>query len=553
MPTTFDLFFLGNSGIFIDAVEGNQTSENHAAFNSTTWGSQGSPLALNLRTFAPAPQGPGTDGVATSYAADNNVANEQFTINGGAPLTHDVTMLYNNTTITYLDGTTATGIGAIVMQDTSGNLYLMPPVTQNGYSDVLEAKPILSVTLGTAAPSGGTNIYGLTASRFDMNIRDYVVDGTSGADSIDASYVADPEGDRIDNNDNLAGTNADSIAAGAGNDTVNAGSGNDTVQGADGNDLIRGEAGNDQIFGGAGNDTLQGGDGDDTLDGGAGADVLTGGPGDDLLLGGADADTFFGGAGDTIVGGNDGDDNDTLDLTGAALPGGSLQIMFSEQDPKAGTVLFRDGSGVVVDTLEFSEIENYVPCFTADTRIKTPRGEVRAADIRAGDRVLTRDNGLQMVRWVGQRTLKRAEVQARPHLAPVTFQPGSLGPNLPERPLTVSPQHRVLLASAATQLWFGEDEVLVAAINLTGVAGVTQAVADVTYVHILFDRHEIICGDGAWSESFQPGEQALRGFDTAQRAEIAELFPHLQAFGGRAQYPAARPTLRAHEAWLLAL
>ncbi len=318
-----------------------------------------------------------------------------------------------------------------------------------------------------------------------------------------------------------------------------------------GNDTILGDSQNNLLSGGAGADSLSGGDGADTLLGGTGADTLTGGAGADSIAGGDDADTIFGGAGDTVDGGNGGDDNDTLDMTGAALPGGSLYVEFDIGDPQAGTVFFRDSAGVTVDQMSFSEIENYVPCFTADTRIKTPRGEVRAADIKAGDLVLTRDNGLQAVRWVGARRLTQAETTARPHLAPVTFQPGSLGPNLPERALTVSPQHRMLVASARTQLWFGEDEVLAAAVNLTGLPGVSQAAADVTYVHILFDRHEIICGDGAWSESFQPGELALKGFDCDQRAEIAELFPELVVFGGQVTYPAARPTLRAHEACLL--
>lgn len=387
-----------------------------------------------------------------------------------------------------------------VTDDGAGNAVLAFP---NG-----ETLTLIGVSPATAENSAWLQALGIPAPN-------YVVEGTAGDDLIDVNFTGDPQGDMVDAGDVLDGSNDDVIEAGAGNDTMFAGLGNDTIYG------------------------------------GAGDDVINGGTGDDIIAGGDGADTIFGGAGDTIDGGSGGVDNDTLDLTGAALPGGSLTIQRAIGNTENGIVEFRDNTGAIVDTLAFTDIENFVPCFTADTRIKTPRGEVRAADIRAGDRVWTRDNGLQVVRWVGERHLTRAELLARPHLAPVTFQPGSLGPNLPERPLTVSPQHRVLVASALTQLWFGEDEVLAAAINLIPMAGVTQAVADVTYVHILFDQHEIICGDGAWSESFQPGEQVLRGFDTAQRAEIAELFPQLRAFGGLVNYPAARPTLRAHEARLL--
>ena len=119
--------------------------------------------------------------------------------------------------------------------------------------------------------------------------------------------------------------------------------------------------------------------------------------------------------------------------------------------------------------------------------------------------------------------------------------------------MMLSPQHRVLMSSAKTQLYFGEDEVFVAAVNLLCMPGVRQSSAeDVVYVHIMFDRHEVICGDGAWSESFQPGDSSVRGFDGAQRAELAELFPQLKMFGGKRGYPAARPTLKEHEAQLLA-
>ncbi|MFN3293597.1 MAG: hypothetical protein ACK414_09100, partial [Gemmobacter sp.] len=106
MPTTFDLFFLGTSTQFIDTVEGNNTSENHQAFNNTVWGSASNPLALQVKTLSPdAVQGPGTDGNAASYGADNNIANEGFRINGGPLQIFDAAMQYNNSVIRYTDGT----------------------------------------------------------------------------------------------------------------------------------------------------------------------------------------------------------------------------------------------------------------------------------------------------------------------------------------------------------------------------------------------------------------------------------------------------------------
>ena len=126
----------------------------------------------------------------------------------------------------------------------------------------------------------------------------------------------------------------------------------------------------------------------------------------------------------------------------------------------------------------------------------------------------------------------------QPDLRPVRIAAGALGPNMPERDLIVSPQHRVLVTARVPKLLFGDDEVLVAAIHLVGRPGVTRVEADaVTYLHLMFDRHEIVQSDGLWTESFQPGDRTLAGMDEAQRAEIEALFPGLD--------PATRLSLRA--------
>ena len=44
-------------------------------------------------------------------------------------------------------------------------------------------------------------------------------------------------------------------------------------------------------------------------------------------------------------------------------------------------------------------------CFVSGTLIDTPHGPRRVESLRVGDRVLTRDNGEQIIRWAGQRDL----------------------------------------------------------------------------------------------------------------------------------------------------
>ncbi len=217
---------------------------------------------------------------------------------------------------------------------------------------------------------------------------------------------------------------------------------------------------------------------------------------------------------------------------------------------ESGTVDWLDGS-----SLTFSEIEtvNYVPCFTPGTLIKTMLGEVDVADISQGDVVLTRDNGYQTVRWAGTKVLDGGEIASNPSLQPIRIARGALGAGMPERDMVVSPQHRVVMSGYAIELLFGEDEVLVAATHLVGRPGITREcpTAGVTYVHFMFDHHELVMSDGTWTESFQPGDLSLAGLDMDQREELILLFPQLVSPMGREAYGAARMSLKAYQARLL--
>ena len=118
--------------------------------------------------------------------------------------------------------------------------------------------------------------------------------------------------------------------------------------------------------------------------------------------------------------------------------------------------------------------------------------------------------------------------------------------------MLVSPNHRVLVASDLTQLYFEEREVLAAAKHLAGAAGIHQIdVMQTTYVHFMFERHEVVLSNGAWTESFQPGDYSLKGIGNSQRNEIFELFPELSQKDGLENYQSARKSLKKHEARLL--
>ncbi|MEX5726847.1 Ca2+-binding RTX toxin-like protein [Rhodovulum iodosum] len=384
---------------------------------------------------------------------------------------------------------------------------------------------------------------------------DTVQGGETGddADTLDASalgtgltgaYTGDEAGSLSDGTNSVTFSEIEALILTDQDDTVDAsldtvglditaGGGADTITGGSGDDLIDGGAGDDTLDGGAGADTLSGGAGDDTITLGQG-DSATGGGGDDMFL---IADYGEAGAGTIdIVGGEDDETlGDTLDFQGLLVLG---SVTYTNTDDAAGGL---SGSATLTDgtLVNFSEIESII-CFTAGTGILTPRGERPVETLRPGDLVITADAGPQPIRWVGART-----VAAEGKLAPIRIARGLMDNHAD---LMVSPQHRMLFEGYQAQLLFNSHQVLVPAKHLVDYHAVCpEPGGEVTYVHLLFDRHQIVFANGARSESFHPGQLGLDAIAPAARQELLALFPDLRSDIGT-YGPAVRPSLRRFEA-----
>ncbi len=175
------------------------------------------------------------------------------------------------------------------------------------------------------------------------------------------------------------------------------------------------------------------------------------------------------------------------------------------------------------------DIDTVVPCFVSGTNISTPEGPRPIEALEVGDVVLTLDNGPQTIRWIGTRTLDSIDLSVKPKLRPIRIAQGALGNGLPENELRVSPQHRMLVRSPIAARMFSKHEVLIPAHKLLGLPGVSvdETAQSVTYVHMLFDRHEVVFAEGAPSESLHTGPEALKGVGEEALAEIAALFPEI--------------------------
>ncbi|MCC5976146.1 MAG: Hint domain-containing protein [Rubellimicrobium sp.] len=332
------------------------------------------------------------------------------------------------------------------------------------------------------------------------------------------------------------------LIEGASNQTVNYGAGGL-------NDSIAGGGGDDTLFGGAGDDMLFGGDGNDTLRGGAGNDTLTGGSGNDTFgferFGGADVVTDFS-LTDTD---GDGKYDDQLDVSELRTLDGNpvtaWDVTVGDDGNGNALLTFPEGETIVLLGVSPSQMQTAgqkfaagIPCFTTGTLVLTPGGEVPIEGLRPGDPVLTRDNGPQPLVWVGIPRLDAADLALRPDLRPVLLEPGALGQ---ERRLLVSPQHGMLVGR-------GADEALVRATHLARLPGgkvrIAKGVRSVTYVHLMFESHQVIWGNGLPSESFYPGPWGLSALDGPALLEIAHLFPDAVRLGAATGYGArARPFL----------
>lgn len=191
-------------------------------------------------------------------------------------------------------------------------------------------------------------------------------------------------------------------------------------------------------------------------------------------------------------------------------------------------------------------------CLTTETRVRTDRGWVRAGRLQPGDLVMTMDHGLQPVRWIGRQHLAFRDQPLLDKFRPIRIAAGALGRHVPRWPLTVSPQHAILLQSPHAMLLFDDSEVFLAAkhlVNGTTVA-VDRSCDEVTYCHILLDMHAVIEAEGAPVESLFLGPVALESVGCDARAEILALFPELASHPDTGMVR-ARTLLREYEARVL--
>ncbi|MGH1465015.1 MAG: Hint domain-containing protein [Cognatishimia sp.] len=225
----------------------------------------------------------------------------------------------------------------------------------------------------------------------------------------------------------------------------------------------------------------------------------------------------------------------SLHLGGDGYQQGQVYGLVSSEPLSEGTSYFFDHRQT--SYLKENRYEDYVACFVQGTRIATDTGEVPVQDLCAGDRIALRDGGYATLRLPMKRSVSEAELKGNAKLRPVRITAGALGVGLPKRDLVVSPQHRMLSNSPVCARMFDVDEVFVSAKKLTALPGVyvDHSIPDLTYYHLLFEAHEVIFAEGAPTESFYCGLNAMASLSEAARAELVTLFPELKQKSDRSE------------------
>jgi hypothetical protein len=169
--------------------------------------------------------------------------------------------------------------------------------------------------------------------------------------------------------------------------------------------------------------------------------------------------------------------------------------------------------------------------FARGTMITLASGQQRAIeDLRAGDRVLTRDHGGQPIRWIGSTTLRAVGA-----FAPVVITAGTLGNS---GDLIVSQHHRMFLYQRERKAGIATSELLVQAKHLVDNNNIfIRETGFVDYFSIVFDQHEIIYAEGVPAESLMVNDATVSRLPAELSEDVKARFPGLsqhQHFGTEA-------------------
>jgi hypothetical protein len=189
------------------------------------------------------------------------------------------------------------------------------------------------------------------------------------------------------------------------------------------------------------------------------------------------------------------------DFTSATGAITNLQLVWNTETPSTYTgtsspplsYVTESGTTDTMSAAHTGTLLNFVACYCAGTRIRTPDGDVAVGSLVAGQMVVTASGEVKPIRWIGKRVINVRQHADPAMVRPIRIAAGALAEGMPKRDLLVSPDHAMLV-----------DGALIPARLLVNHRSVTEMMETktVTYFHVELDRHDIIIANGAPAESY---------------------------------------------------
>lgn len=198
--------------------------------------------------------------------------------------------------------------------------------------------------------------------------------------------------------------------------------------------------------------------------------------------------------------------------------------------------------GVEYSGVALAAVDDPFVCFDASTQIRTRKGDIRVDRLVSGDEVMTLDHGYQKLVWVGHSRPRGTDANA-----PVVFH----DPHTGDEYLSVSQQHRMLVAGPKVHELCGQHQALIAAKHLVNNDTIRiKPRSRVHFVHILCNAHEPVLANGVWSETLYLGPRSLSVLSDSARSDFSRKCPEFfeRAFDEAQRTPTARPFLTGRKA-----
>jgi len=218
------------------------------------------------------------------------------------------------------------------------------------------------------------------------------------------------------------------------------------------------------------------------------------------------------------------------------------------------SVLMDDGSILDQDHFASSEVylEDICARFARGTLISTAQNKVAVEDLRPGDKIKTRDNGIRTLRWIGSCAFGGPKTASDVTGYPIRIKADALGDMRPDQDLLVSPRFRVLSNHASCAALFGSPETLAPAIDLMDDETIMQVrpPEDLLFYNLMLDNHQIIQANGLDTESYHPGNFGVSVMTLEMQHHMRQILPHLD--GDLSRFGrTVRPILKGFEAEVL--